>query len=98
MQWGRQNLAVKSQVVIIVEWRIAMNHLVDKDTKRPPVYALVVSSRLEDLRSKILWCSTQSPAPVTDHLGEAEVSDNNMTQAVKKNVLRLEVPFKNIWS
>ena len=72
-----------------------MDHLVDEDTQRPPVHTLVVTSRLEDLRSKVLWGSTQGPAPVTDHLREAEVSDDNMACVVKKNVLWLEVPFKN---
>ena len=73
-----------------------MDHLIDENAKRPPVHALVVTSRLEDLWGEVLWCSTQRPAPVTDHLGEAKVSDDNMTCVIKKNVLWLKVPCKNI--
>ena len=48
----------EGKIVFIIERRISMNHLIDEDTQRPPVHTLIVASGLEDLWSKVLWCST----------------------------------------
>ena len=77
MSWpiylSTQDLFVNPKRIIVKEWRISGQHLVDEDAKGPPVHRLVVALGLDDLRGQVLGGPAQGPRPVTDSFGKAEV-------------------------
>ena len=91
-----QNLLGNEERILIKERRISYKHLIDKDTQRPPVHALVMASALNYLRGKVLLCAAQGGASLSDLLGETKVNDDHMTFFVQENVFRLEVSVDNI--
>lgn len=52
-----ENLLVNSEWIVVEERWKAGQHLVDQDTKCPPVDGFVVSFALNDLRSQVLRCA-----------------------------------------
>lgn len=47
-------------LVLIIEGRNSCEHLVDKDSKSPPVHSLVMACSFEHLRTDVLWGATES--------------------------------------
>jgi hypothetical protein len=54
-----QNLAVHLVGVLIVEWWQASQHLVQQDTKSPPINRLAISITKKQFGSKIFRCSAE---------------------------------------
>ena len=77
MSWpiylSTQDLFVNPKRIIVKEWRISGQHLVDEDAEGPPVHRLVVALGLDDLRGQVLGGPAQGPRPVADSLGKTEV-------------------------
>lgn len=85
------DLLVDTKGVVIVEGRVAGQHLENQDSERPPIHILVVALGLDNLRSEVLWCATKSVGLVFDYLGETKIGDLNVALTIDEQVLWLEV-------
>jgi len=80
--------------ILIIKRRIASQHFEYEDAKSPPINSMIMSCTHDDLRGKILWCTTQCECPISNSnlLSKAKVCDLEMAISCNQKVLRLEVP------
>ena len=88
MSWpiylSTQDLFVNPKRIIVKEWRISGQHLVDEDAEGPPVHRLVVALGLDDLWGQVLRGPAQGPGPVGDPLGKPEICDLQVSGPANK--------------
>lgn len=89
---------VDSHRVVVVEGRVASEHLEHEDAEGPPVHILVVTLRLDDLGCQVLRRSAKCVSLVLDNLGETEISDADVAFSVNEEVLRLEIAVGDVHS
>ena len=65
------DLLVDADRVVIVEGRIASEHLINEDAQRPPVDALAVALRLDDLGRQVLGGAAERPRAIGYLLGKS---------------------------
>mmetsp|Transcript_77581 Transcript_77581/g.240356 ORF Transcript_77581/g.240356 Transcript_77581/m.240356 type:complete len:268 (+) Transcript_77581:2-805(+) len=93
---AREHLLVDAEGVLVVEGRVARQHLEDEDAQGPPVHGAAVALGLDDLRRQVLGCAAESPGAVLDLLGEAEVRDLHVALAVDEQILGLQVAVDDV--
>lgn len=59
MQRLSEDLAIHIVGVFIIKWWQASQHLIQQYTERPPIDSLGIASTRQELRSEVLWCSTE---------------------------------------
>ena len=97
--WRMLNQVVHLILVWVVKGRDTNNHLVDQDSKRPPVQCFVVSRPDDHLRGQVLWRTAEGVGLLTillHDLGQAKVSQHDVTIVVQQNVLRLEITVDDV--
>ena len=77
--------------VLVVEWRVAGEHLENQNSERPPVHAVIMSATHNDFWGKILGRAAERERSVADLFGEAEVRDFEMAIRSDKKVLRFHI-------
>lgn len=77
--------------VLVVERWVAREHLKDQDSECPPVNAVVMADRHDNLRREVLWCPAQRERLVVDLFGEPKVCDFHVTVGRHEQILRLQV-------
>ena len=80
--------------IVITEGVDADEHFVDEDSEAPPVNRLAVAFLQKNLRSKVLGCSAERVGLAVYELGEAEVSQLQVTLFVDQQVFRLKVSWR----
>ena len=82
-----RNSSVDFIRVLVVEWRVASEHLENQNSERPPVHAVVMSATHNDLWGKILGRAAECERSVPDLFGETEVRDLEMAIRSDEKVL-----------
>lgn len=73
MQLSLENVLVDDKGIIICERIDPCNHLIDEDSKSPPIHGFSMSLVLQYLGSKVFWRPTERESPSFDNLSKAEV-------------------------
>lgn len=67
-------------------------HLVDENTQSPPIHCLSMSLIQNNLRSNVLWCSTDGKSSaLSQNLGEPKISQLQIPIISDQQILRLEI-------
>ena len=87
------DLEQKQASFLVVERCHADQHLVDQDTKGPPIDTEVMPLLSDHFGSQVLWSTAKSAGQVVlrECFGEAIVNDLQVTLLVKEDVLKFEV-------
>lgn len=72
------------------------HHLVKQAAEGPPIYSSTIVFLKQDLRSHVLWRSTNRPGFFRSFLAHSKVRDLNIAVAREKNVLWLEVTVNDL--
>ena len=86
-------------LILVIEGWYADDHLVEQDTKRPPVKCVVVTRADYHLRREILWRSTERVWLLGVHfddLCETEVRQLYVTIRVQQDVLWLQISVEDL--
>ena len=73
--------------VVVSEGVDACDHLVDDDTKSPPVYRFSMSLILKNLWCEVLWSSTEGESSIFDKFSKAKVSKFDIAIRSYENIL-----------
>ena len=76
-----------------------MHHLVDKDTKRPPICSFIVSFSFENFRGKVLRSSTEcfSDLAISNNLSHSKISEANVTMIIHKHVFEFKITIDEVF-
>lgn len=91
-----ENFLVNPHRVVINKRRLAGEHLIVKDPKRPPVDPLVVALVEEHLGRDVLGGTAERVGLELHLLREAKVGDFEVTFAIKQQVLRLQITVDDL--
>ena len=86
---GIDDLPVDVHWVFVLEGWEASQHLVDQDSKSPPVYWLAMALIQENLRSDVLRSTTNRVCPFSHYLRKPKVNQLQVTILGYHDVLRL---------
>ena len=97
---GTLNQLVHLVLVWVVEWRDANYHLVNEDSKCPPVERLVVAGPLNHLGRQVLGGAAERVrfhiVGLLHDLSKTKVCQHDVAVVVNENVLRLQIPVDNV--
>ena len=82
--------------VLIVERRVARQHLEDENTKGPPVHSVIMADRHDYFRGQILWRPAKRECLIVDLLREAKISDLHVTIGGNQQILRFQVAISDL--
>ena len=102
--WVRENNLsltdqnTKSVVVLMHEGWSSRGHLVNQNTKRPPINRKSMALHIQYLRCQVLSCSTEGFGCLVGfkELSEAKISKFNISLFIRKHILRLEISMINL--
>ena len=89
MKFSLEDVLVNDEGIVVGKRVNSSNHLVDQDTKCPPVYWFSMALILENLGSKVLRSATEGKCSIFDGFGKAEVSELEVTVSTNEDVLGL---------
>mmetsp|Transcript_105990 Transcript_105990/g.199617 ORF Transcript_105990/g.199617 Transcript_105990/m.199617 type:complete len:265 (+) Transcript_105990:208-1002(+) len=93
-----QDLLVDAHRILITEWRLANDHLIDKDTQGPPINWLSVTLVQQNLGSNVLRRAAKRVGPCArlNDLRKPEVCELGVAILAHENVLRLQVTMNDV--
>lgn len=86
-----QNVLVNDHGILIGEGVDACIHLINEDAQRPPVHALPMPLIQQDLGSQVFRCPAEGIGAGLDLLGEAEISELEVSVFRNQQILGFEV-------
>lgn len=92
------NFPVNIHGIVVLEWRVAGQHFVQKDTKCPPVHGLAVALVQQDLGSNVLWSSANGVGALRYYFGKTKVDHLQVTVASNHDILGLQIPVYNFFA
>lgn len=92
------NLLVYVHGVVVGERRMSSMHLIDQNTKGPPVDGLAMTLVEEDLWCDILRCAANGVGAFGDDFCEAVVDQFEVAIVSDHNVLRLQVAINDVFA
>jgi hypothetical protein len=84
-------------LLLVVERRQSVNHLVEEHSEAPNVHGLPVALLVDDLRGNVLGGPNVGESDLIrfDVLGDSEVGQGSVAMFVEQNVLGFHVPVQN---
>jgi len=93
---GVDDLLVDIHWVIIDEWGMTSMHLIDQNTKGPPIDGLAVTLVEEDFRCDVLGRSTNSVSALGHCLGETVVDKFQVSIITDHDIFGFQITVDNI--
>jgi len=89
-----QNLLVDAERILVIERRIARQHLEQEDSQSPPINGFVVALGLDDFRREILGCAAKRPRSIYNLFRETKICDLQSAGVVDQKIFRLEISIR----
>ena len=93
---GVNDLLVDIHWIIIDEWSVSSMHLVDQNTKGPPIDRLAVTLVEQDFRRDVLGSSTNSVGTLSDYLGETVIDKFEVAIIADHDIFGLQITVDDV--
>ena len=93
---GVNDLLVDIHWIIIDEWGVSSMHLVDQNTKGPPIDRLAVTLVEQDFRRDVLGSSANSVGTLSDYLGETVIDKFEVAIIADHDIFGLQITVDDV--